>query len=76
MSILQKIEALPIDKQKQVEEYIDFLLSKSQTSTLPPGISGKEFVERFAGCMPVEIVEEMEKAINDPEFGCGRVDDE
>jgi len=68
MSILQKFEALPIDKQKQVEEYIDFLLGKPKTVTLTPSISGRELVERFAGCISKEEADEMKQIVN-AEFG-------
>ena len=75
MSILEKFLALSPDYQKQVEQLIDLLLIEHQQDRQTPlGISGKEFVNQFAGTIPVDIVEEIEQAINDPIYGCSNIE--
>ena len=75
MTFLEKFQTLNKEQQKQVEDYIDFLLHQKQQQ-LPKGTSGKLLIQQFAGSIPVEVVEEMEAAINDPVTGCSRVENE
>lgn len=56
---------------KKIEE------SKKNTeinSNLPNGISGKELREKFVGSISDEDINTMMEAINDPIFGCNKID--
>ena len=77
MSLIDKITSLSPSLQKKVEVYIDFLRSeKEEVRKTAKPISGKDFVAQFAGSIPKEVVEEMERAIENPLFGCEKVEND
>ncbi len=64
-TIMKQVEALPEEQQFQVLSYIQSL------KTAPPeGVPGRSLL-RFAGIIPAEDVDAMEKAI---EEDCERID--
>lgn len=63
--IIKQIERLGEDQQQQMLDY-----ARSLTMTKPMGVPGETLL-RFAGFIPREDVEDMERAI---EGGCEQVD--
>lgn len=64
--IVEQIDKLPIELQKQVLDFVHNLVSLE-----PKGISGKE-ISRFLGIMTAEEAKEISDAIQE---GCERIDD-
>jgi hypothetical protein len=64
--IERKLDALPLEKQKRVLDFITHL----DYPDLPPGVPGKELI-KFVGTLSPEDAEELIQIIED---GCEKID--
>ncbi len=59
--------------QKQVLTFTQTLVSLDDQSPLK-AVSGKELTERFAGTITIDEANAMKALIDDPIFGCNKID--
>ncbi|MDJ0730685.1 MAG: DUF2281 domain-containing protein [Crocosphaera sp.] len=52
-----KIEQLPLEKQKEVLDFIEFLQSKIESSQIEETVSFLEAAKDFAGCLDSKITD-------------------
>jgi hypothetical protein len=57
--ILEQLDRLPDEQQKQVLEYV-----RTLDTSLSIGVAGKDMI-RFAGFIPIEDIQQMEQAIEE-----------
>ncbi|MDJ0846291.1 DUF2281 domain-containing protein [Crocosphaera sp.] len=53
----EKIAKLPVDKQQQVLDFIEFIQSKIEPETIDENVSFLEAAKDFAGCLDNKITD-------------------